>query len=101
MCAAPFLRPLRTPSSPEDRLLDGLIVGEHGYDRVASGGFRRAVRDGGAFLNKGLGAAFGSIVDAETVARFQEITRHRKAHVAEADKANIHCRLLLSLQFDR
>ena len=101
MCAAPFFKPRKNSVLAEYRLLDGLIVGEHGYDRVASGGFRRAGRNGGALLLEGLGAAPSPVVDAETVARFQEITRHRNAHVAEADKANIHCRLLLSLQFDR
>ena len=80
----------------KDRLLDGLVVGKHGDDNIAGGRFGRAVHKGSPLLLKRFGAAFGSIVDAETMARLQYITRHRKAHIAKADKADIHCRLLLS-----
>jgi hypothetical protein len=68
---------------PKGDMLDCVVIGEHGNDGIAVTDVGRPLDHHGAIHRKLVGSCAGTIVDRKTMARFEQTTRHRAAHVAE------------------
>jgi hypothetical protein len=75
----------------EEYLFVGRIVEEHGdYGVGVKFGFGRGCSGDGAFVEERLGTALGAVPHGQIVSSSEQAQRHGCAHVAEAEKANLH-----------
>ena len=77
----------------ENDLLDVLAGGDDGEHHVATGELDRLVDDLGALGGQRLGLGAGAVPDRHIVAGLEQAFRHRRAHAADPDPADLLCSL--------
>ena len=68
-------------------MLAGRQHGDHAF--CALGGGFAGIRRAGTFGHQGLNCWLGQIEHGNVVAGFEQVGRHRRTHVAQADKGNL------------
>ena len=68
------------------RLINGVVVGEHGDDHFTSRGGARRIGEMCAALNQRRGLRFCAVIDGEVMSNRQQIGGHGTAHVPEPEK---------------
>ena len=81
-------------SVPEKGPFDRLIVGEHGDHHGATARVGRAFGDLGALGRERLRLGARAVVDGDAMSRLDKVQRDRPAHLAKADKTDVHRALL-------
>jgi hypothetical protein len=85
------------PEETLDRLLHGLVFGQHGDDGVhAARGIRWGVRQRRAILTQRLGVRARAIVHSDLMAGAQQVARHGRTHISGADECEFHGNVILT-----
>src|SRR5579862_5597676 len=79
-------------SATENNALDRCVVAQHRDEGVAAAGIGYTIGDARTLCRQGFRLAALAIVDDDAMAGLDQIERHRRPHVAEANEANIHVR---------
>ncbi len=74
----------------QDHLTDRLVGGEHGEHRLGVEGVGRRPDRLGARRAQGLGGPRRAVPDLQPMTGLQQVGRHARAHVAQADEAHVH-----------
>src|SRR5580698_6802152 len=74
----------------ENVSLQRVVVGQHGDDDFCRANRLNAALRLRAETHQRFGLAGGSIVDADLVARFEQIRRHGGTHLPEANESDFH-----------
>src|ERR1700677_2112124 len=84
---------------PENDSLQRVVVGQHGDDDFCRANRLNAGLRLRAETHQRFGLAGGSIVNADLVARFEQIRRHGGTHLSEANKSDLHLESSLDLRW--
>lgn len=96
MCNAPGLSRSKAALAEGD-LGDGIVIGQHRNDGFALASIGDTGSMFGALCHQGLGFDRCPVVDGQAITGLQQVGRHARSHLSEADKTDVHDGLHVTL----